>query len=137
MSHSAENFRRGNLWCGNIFVCRKSLDNRGGESIKIFRRNFFVSHCRKFKYVGILYCLINFGYRKTLCFGGLCHDFLTTFWPTVPKKLVGETFCAVFQKNSGSEKFIDKRGGGGEFQDFLSKFFCLTVPKISVGGAIL
>ena len=26
----------------------------------------------------------------------------------------------------------DKRGG--EFQDFLSKIFCLTVPKISVGG---
>ena len=30
---------------------------------------------------------------------------------TVPKKMVGETFCAVFQKNSGSEKFMDKRGG--------------------------
>ena len=27
---------------------------------------------------------------------------------------------------------MDKRGG--EFQDFLSKIFCLTVPKISVGG---
>ena len=33
-----------------------------------------------------------------------------------------------------AKKFIDKRGGGGEFQDFLSKFFCLTVPKNSVGG---
>ena len=35
-----------------------------------------------------------------------------------------------------AKKFIDKRvegGGGGEFQDFLSKFFCLTVPKNSVG----
>ena len=28
---------------------------------------------------------------------------------------------------------MDKRGRG-EFQDFLSKIFCLTVPKISVGG---
>ena len=102
-----------------IFLCvEKVWIIGGGESIKIFRRNFFVSHCRKFKYVGILYCLINFGYRKTLCFGGLCHDFLTTFWPTVPKKLVGETFCAVFQKNSGSEKFIDKRGGGGGVGNF-------------------
>ena len=27
---------------------------------------------------------------------------------------------------------MDKRGGG-EFQDFPSKIFCLTVPKISVG----
>ena len=28
---------------------------------------------------------------------------------------------------------MDKRAGG-EFQDFPSKIFCLTVPKISVGG---
>ena len=28
---------------------------------------------------------------------------------------------------------MDKRGGGREFQDFPSKIFCLTVPKISVG----
>ena len=29
---------------------------------------------------------------------------------------------------------MDKReGGGGEYQDFPSKIFCLTVPKISVG----
>ena len=27
--------------------------------------------------------------------------------------------------------------GGGEYQDFPSKIFCLTVPKISVGGNIL
>ena len=24
---------------------------------------------------------------------------------------------------------MDKRGGGREYQDFLSKTFCLTVPK--------
>ena len=29
---------------------------------------------------------------------------------------------------------MDKRGGGREFQDFPSKIFCLTVPKISEGG---
>ena len=51
----------------------------------------------------------------------------------MPKNFVGEPFCAVFQKNSGSEKFMDKRGG--EFQDFQSKIFCLTVPKNSVGEA--
>ena len=28
---------------------------------------------------------------------------------------------------------MDNRGGGGEFQDFPSKIFCLTVPKFSVG----
>ena len=37
-----------------------------------------------------------------------------------------------FRKFPVAKKFMDKRGG--EFQDFLSKTFCLTVPKISVGG---
>ena len=36
----------------------------------------------------------------------------------------------VFHKISGIEKFMDKRGGGDH--DFLSKIFCLTVPKKSV-----
>ena len=31
------------------------------------------------------------------------------------------------------KKFMDKRGGGGKYEDFQSKFFCLTVPKIFVG----
>ena len=36
--------------------------------------------------------------------------------------------------NSGSEKVWIRGGGeGGEYQDFPSKNFCLTVPKISVG----
>ena len=40
-------------------------------------------------------------------------DFLSKFFSlTVPKNLVGEPFCAVFQKISCSEKFMDKRGGG-------------------------
>ena len=37
-----------------------------------------------------------------------------------------------FRKFPVAKKFMDK-GGGGEYQDFPSKFFCLTVPKISVG----
>ena len=31
-----------------------------------------------------------------------------------------------------AKKFMDNRGGG-EYQDFPSKFFCLTVPKNFVG----
>ena len=43
---------------------------------------------------------------------------------------------SVFQKISVREKyFMDKRGGG-KYQDFPSKIFCLTVPKISVGGIL-
>ena len=33
---------------------------------------------------------------------------------------------------SVAKKFMDN-GGGGEYQDFPSKIFCLTVPEISVG----
>ena len=41
---------------------------------------------------------------------------------TVPKNFVGEPFCAAFQKISGSQKFMDKRGGGN-IKVFLQKFF--------------
>ena len=48
---------------------------------------------------------LNFWYRKSLCFRGLCHDFPSkTFCLTVQKYFVEETFCAVVQKFSGSEK---------------------------------
>ena len=43
---------------------------------------------------------------------------------------VGQPFCAVFQKLSGSENFMIK---WGEYQDFPSKNFSLTVPKKFVG----
>ena len=36
-----------------------------------------------------------------------------------------------FRKTPVAKKFLDMRW---EFQDFLSKNFCLTLPKISVGG---
>ena len=50
-------------------------------------------------------------------------DFLSEFFClTVAKQFVGEPFCAVFQ-----QKFMDKKGG--EYQDFPSKNFRLTVPK--------
>ena len=75
----------------------------------------------------------NFGYRKILCFRWLCHNFrfsVEFFCLPVLKKLVGEPFCAVFQRTSGTENFMDKRG---QYQKFPSKIFRLTVPKISVG----
>ena len=49
------------------------------------------------------------------------------------EKLCRGTFLC-FTKFLVSKKFMDKRGGGGrEYHDFLSKIFCLTVPKIFVG----
>ena len=51
------------------------------------------------------------------------QDFLSKcFCLTVPKTFAGETFCAVFQKISGSEIFKEKRGGVSRFsvETFLS-----------------
>ena len=42
----------------------------------------------------------------------------------------GILYCCI---TSGYRKSLDKRGGGRGFQDYQSKIFCLTVPKISVG----
>ena len=61
------------------------------------------------------------------------HVFLSkNFCLTRPNIFLGDAFCAVFQKFSGSEKFMDVRGG--EDEDFLS-FFYITVPKFSLGGS--
>ena len=57
LSHSAEIFRRGILYCCNNFGYRKSLDKRGG--IPIFRRSF--SHCTKIFHWRTLWC-----FRKIL-----------------------------------------------------------------------
>ena len=38
-----------------------------------------------------------------------------------------------FRKFPVAKNFTDKRGGGGECQDFPSKTFCLTVPQKFVG----
>ena len=48
------------------------------------------------------------------------------------KNFVGNSFCAVFLKISGSENFMDKMGGG-VYQDIPSQFFCLTVTEIFLG----
>ena len=74
-----------------ISVAKKFMDKKEG-SIKIFRRKFSVSQCRKIPY----------GNPSVLC----------------------------FRKVAVAKKFMDKRGW--EYQDFPSKIFCLTVPKISV-----
>ncbi len=49
----------------------------------------------------------------------------------MPKNFVGQPFCAVFQKFSGSEKSYGEKGG--EYQDFPSNNFSLTVAKNFVG----
>ena len=90
-----------------FLVAKKFMDKR--ELITIFSRNFHVSQCRK----------ISKRNPSDLCFrkcpvakkfmdkrgGGEYQDFPSNiFCLTVPKNFIGEPFCAVFQKISGSEK---------------------------------
>ena len=172
LSHDAENFHWGFFYYWSTFGYRKSLENKGG-GVSRFSFEKILSHSTEnFRRV-ILPCCINFGYRKGLgkkggvsrysveifCFtvpnnfvgepfsisliSGIekfstsegyvtIFDFLSkVYCLTVPKKIAGDFFSAVFQKISGSEKIMDKRGG--EYQDIPSKIFCLTVPIIFVG----
>ena len=73
-------------------------------------------------------------FRKNLVAKRLClrSDYQDVFWKffclIVSKIFVREHFCAVFQNFSGNEK-VHVKEGRGVFEDFPSKFFCLTVPK--------
>ena len=52
----------------------------------------------------------------------------------MPKISVGESLDVALV--SGSEK-VHGQKRGGEYQDFRSKVFCLTVPQISVGETFM
>ena len=93
LSHSAENFRRGESFSVSLISGIEKLWIRGG-SIKIFCRIFLSHSAEKLRSGTFLCCFRNFRYRKS--------------------------------------SWI--KGGGRESQDVPSKIFCLTVPKISVGG---
>ena len=62
--------------------------------------------------------------------GGEYQGFLRNFFVTEYRKLsYGNPSVMCFKKFPVAKKFMDKQG---ECQDFPSKTFCLTVPKIFV-----
>ena len=66
---------------------------------------------------------------------GVARFSVESFCLTVPKFFVGEPFFASLL--SGTEEVWI--GGGGEvmgYDDFPSKIFCRTLPKISLGGIL-
>ena len=93
------------LCFGKIPVTKECMDKRG--EYQDFQSKKFYLTVPKISVGGILQCFINFGYQRNICFRGLCHnfpfpvDFLLSHSAEI---FVGETFCAVFQKNSGNEK---------------------------------
>ena len=72
--------------------------------VTIFRRNFFVSLCRKTSPGNPLVCH-NFRVSKNFMLKRVMSRYFVEFFClTVPKTFVGKPFYAVFQKISGSEK---------------------------------
>ena len=129
---SAEKIRRETIQCFTNSGYRKILCLRGLRHDFRFSVENFLSHSAYNFRRGILYCCGIFGYRKSLdkMWGEYQQIPSEMFCLAVSKKFAGETLCAVFQKFSGSEKFMDK---GGEYEDFPSEFFSLTVAKIFIG----
>ena len=95
------------LFFRKFTVAKKFMDLRGGEEVSRFSFESFLSDgAEKFRRRTLLCCFRNFPLRKNVMdkrgeYQGFPSKF---FCLTVPKNSVGEPFCAVFQKNSGSEK---------------------------------
>ena len=99
---------------------------RGG-GISRFSLKTFLSHSAENFRRGILYCCINFGYRKSLDKRGEYHDFLSKiFCLTVPKTSVWESFTVALI--SGIEKVWIR---GGSITIFCRKFFVSQCRKFS------
>ena len=129
LSHSAEIFRRGILYCCINFGQRKSLEKRG--EYQDFPSKFFCLTVPKVSVGESFTVALVSGSQKNWIEGrGEYQDFPSKlFCLTVPKTSVGDSFTVALI--SGSRKSLDK--GGGSIKTFRRKFFCLTVPKNFVG----
>ena len=89
---STEKLRRGTLLCcvSENFRKRKSFWMRGG-GIKIFRRNFFVSQCRKISWAS-LQCFRKFGVSKNFMHTRGYHNFPSKIFCLSAKNFVKEPF---------------------------------------------
>ena len=112
---------------GNIYA------SEGYVTIFDFLSKFFCLSAEKLR-KGTLLCFTNFGYRKILCFRGLCHDFrfsVEIFLSHSAEKFGrGELFSVSLI--SGTEK-VWIRGGRGSIKKIFRRSFCLTVPKHFIG----
>ena len=109
MSHSAEKIREHPFNVSESLGYRKNLGIIGG--IKILRRKFFVSQCRKNSWAS-LQCFRKVGVSKICMHNRGIPIFRRNFFVSVPKNFLGEPYCAV-SENFRSRKSLLIRGGGG------------------------
>ena len=132
LSHSAENFRRGILYYCNNFGYRKSLDKRGGGGgeYQDFPKIFCLTVPKISVGESFTVAIISGIEKVWIREGGVSRFSVENFLSHSAENFRrGILYCC---NNFGYRKSLDERGGG-EYQDFPSKTFCLTVPKISVG----
>ena len=83
-----------------------------GEGVSRFSVEMFLSHSAENLSRGESFSVsLISGIEKFYASEGYVMIFCRFFCLTVPKNLVGEPFCAVFQKISGSEKVWIREGG--------------------------
>ena len=115
------------MLCSRKFlVAKKFMGDGCWWVITIFRQKIFVSPSSEKFRRGTRHCYTKFPVSKNFRDkeGGGNQDFPSKrFCLTLPKNFIGEHFCALFQKTSGSEKFLWIRGGlasGFSVDKFLS-----------------
>ena len=121
------------MQCFRIFPERRSLGRERG-SIKIIRRIIFLSQCRKTSWGKLVeQCFRNFPVAKKFVDkrGGVTRFSVKKKFSHSAEYFVGQPYCAVFNKISGSEKvYGQKAGGGGSIKIFRRKTFLSQCQKI-------
>ena len=102
------------------------------RGIKRFSLKKLLSHNTEKLRRWTLLCVTIFGYRKTLRFVELCHDFVSMFFClTVPRNFVENPSVMCFRKFPVAKKFEDRRGGEGSIMIFRRNFFVSQCRKNS------
>ena len=121
----------GQLCCAVFqkFSGSENFMNKGAGGVSRFSVEKFFSHSAEKIRRGIFYCFINFRYRKMLGIkqgrgdaGRESRFSADNFLSHSGEFFVAQPLCAVFQKLSVSENFINK-GGGGVSRFSVEKFF--------------
>ena len=89
------------------------------SGVSIFSTESLLSHSTEELRRGTTYCVTNLGVEDFYASEGYVTIFCRFFCLAVPKNLVGESFCAVFQKIVDNEKYIDQSEVSRFFKEFL------------------
>ena len=129
LSHSPGNFRWTILYCCIKFGYRESLDRRGGEYQDFPWKKFCLTVPKKFLVEPFSVSLISGTQKVWISEGGVSRFSVENFLSHSAENFRWAIlYCCI---KFGYRESLDK--SGGEYQDFPSKVFFLTVPKNSVG----